>query len=201
MFFNNNILEVISYFNIPLELRKIKLVENIYIDIVGALIPITFSLILSRYLFFRKELAKLYLLGILFSLVISLKFSTVGPNGIAIEYIIIDIAIAILCFFVVYLPRWIKLYRGSSHEIRHNTVISFYVAYIYASISALITDLIYLPSMGFNEYIGAMGFGDGIFLSGLFVGLPLIFLISFTEFLSFYDFDTALRKKLPQNGD
>ena len=199
MFFNDRILNILGYLNIPLELRKIKLLENMYIDIVGALVPIVFSLILSRYLFFREKLPKMYLLGILFSSVGSLKFSKVDSNGITIEYIFIDIFIAILCFFIVYLPRWIKLYRESLHEIKNNFLISFSVAYIYASISALITDLLYLPSMDFNEYIGGMGFGDGIFLSALFVGLPLIFLISFTELLSFYTFDTALRKNVSQN--
>ena len=162
--------EILSKHNV---LWKIRIINNISIDMYGAIIPVIISIFLAFYLVYaRKFPFKRYLILLLLTYSFALLLSRGTSTAIIIYYKALALTIGFICVSVtINLIQFLKFLKSNVLNLGKTAYFNaLLMSYSFSSLSSLFVDLTYLPlTLPFTSdaYIGGSGLADGIMISGL----------------------------------
>jgi hypothetical protein len=166
--------DILQTINPSPNLRSLNIIDGVYIDYVGGIIPLITSFIALIYVIWRKYLSSYwYLLGLFVSIIINRSISVVDGEAITTQFLILDIFVASMTVIIMMFREYLR--KGLILELSFKHI--FIVGYSYASFSVILTDLMYIPFLDYEKIIiGGAGLIDGIFLAGLFF-LPVLIIV------------------------
>jgi len=162
-------------FNPSENIRKITILNNLYLDLFGAIIPTTISIICIFYLL-NNEVIKIrrFLVNIFFLTLITRLFLTSYDGAVIILWLnVILLSSLISSISIIKKYHIVNNYLSYSHSIN-----IFLLAYCTSTFSILLIDISF-ALVSLWSYIGSAGIVDAIFLSSFFTIIPSFFWISF----------------------
>lgn len=167
--------EHLVHFNPSENIRKIAILNDVYFDLIGAILPIIISIICTFYLLNTKIIKTRRFLSNIFVLtLITRLFLTSYDGAIIIKWLNVILLSSLISSLSI-----IKNHRTNKNSLSYlHSINIFMLAYCITTFSILLIDISFALVSTWN-YIGAAGIVDAIFLSSIFSIIPTFFWLSF----------------------